>query len=83
VILPGTGKQILSRMSVIEQLVRHQAQLTQQILSALECHEKATDLPAMQSLADLKYVEEQLEDQSTFRNLVSFLNTLFCKWHKL
>jgi len=79
VISPGTSKQILSRISVIEELQRHQAQLTQQILSALECHEKATDLPAnlegripMQSLADLKYVEEQLEDQPTFRNLVSF-----------
>jgi hypothetical protein len=66
-------------LSVIEQLVRHQALLTQHILSALRCHEKATDLPAnlggkipVQSLADLKYVEEQLEDQSPYHNFVSF-----------
>ena len=67
-ISPGTGKHILSRITVVKQLVRHQAQLTQQILSALDCHEKATDLPAnlegkipLQTLADLKYVDEQLE----------------------
>lgn len=76
----------MSRLAMIEQLQRHQAQLTQQILNALECNDKATDLPAnldgripMQSLADVKYVEEQLEDQSTFRNLVG-LQTSTIEW---
>jgi hypothetical protein len=68
---------------MIEQYQRHQAQLTQQILNALQCDEMVAELPEnlqgkipMQSLADVSYVEAQLDDQVTFRNLVSLLQLI-------
>ena len=64
---------------MIEQYQRHQAQLTQQILTVLQCDGTVDELPVnlrdkipMQSLADVTYVEEQLEDRDTFRQLVRF-----------
>jgi hypothetical protein len=73
-------RQILARLVKIEQYQRHQAQLTQHVLSALQTSEMVAEVPErllgkipMQSLADVTYVEEQLEDQDTFRNLVGNL----------
>ena len=62
-------KLILARLSVIEQCQRHQAEVFQQILNVLQHREEVDDLPdsikdkiPMQTLADVIYVEKQLEE---------------------
>ena len=70
-------KLILARLAVIDQCQRHQSQLIEQILNAMQHDAQVDDLPdcikdrlPLQSLANLNYVEEQIEDKDVFRKLV-------------
>lgn len=73
----GQLKLILARLSVIDQCQRHQTEVSNQILHVLQHREEVEDLPdsikekiPMQSLDDVRYVEEQLEERKTFSKLV-------------
>lgn len=81
---PGNIRLILSKIGTLEQCLRYQTQLTQQVLNVLRYDEPADDLPddiknklPISSMSDLCYVEDQIEDKDIQRKLVIFkiLNT--------
>lgn len=85
----GQLKLILARLSVIEQCQRHQTEVSNQILHVLQHREEVDDLPdsikekiPMQTLGDVRYVEEQLEEKETFRKLVRKLVLTLCSTHR-
>ena len=70
-------KLILSWIASMEQCLRYQTQLSQQVLNVLQYDEPADDLPddmkkklPIASMTDLSYVEDQMEDKEVLCKFV-------------